>query len=286
MHTNIIYRIGLLLVFVLVACQQRSVVQFEQIIEDERLGMILVPAGEFIMGSSEGKFVERPERRVYLDAFRIDQNPVTNRQYHRFWIAADGGDSVNHTPQSYGVLTFKWPDAASKHAKKPVVGVSWEDAFAYAQWAGKRLPTEAEWEKAARGADGRVYPWGNDPPDYNGLYRANYLNSGDPFLSTSYVGFYNGFNKNTAVGDSPYGINDMAGNVWQWVNDWYDPRYYRNGPLVNPPGPPFGTPSGHKIVRGGSWLDDPDELYSYRRQSYNKEFKDRNIGFRCVKDVP
>jgi formylglycine-generating enzyme required for sulfatase activity len=189
-------------------------------------GMVYIPAGEFIMGSDEGDSDERPVHTVYLDAFHIDRTEVANAQYQAC-VEAGACDAPSNTTYYDN----------SNYAQHPVVHVSWDDADAYCRWAGKRLPTEAEWEKAARGTDGRRYPWGNSEPDCN---KANY---NDCVGLTTEVGSY-------PAGASLYGVLDMAGNVWEWVADWYDPGYYSQSPTRNPPGPDSGE---LRVLRGGSW---------------------------------
>jgi len=186
--------------------------------------MVLIPAGEFIMGSKDynnGK----PQRRVYLDAYYIDVYPVTVAQYRRFCK-----ETKREMPSS---PSWGWID------NHPIVNVSWNDAKAYCDWAGKRLPTEAEWEKSARGTDGRKYPWENEWDARK--CRCSRNNWGDAG-STSPVGSF-------PQGISPYGVYDMAGNVWEWCNDWYNDNYYKVAPLRNPKGPKGGN---WRVLRGGS----------------------------------
>jgi formylglycine-generating enzyme required for sulfatase activity len=232
--------------------------------------MVLVPAGEFTMGSNEGNDHEKPEHKVFLNAYYIDVYEVTVGQYAKFL------DAVSTYPPPMWSTMNEPP-----HQNRPVVNVDWEDANNYCKWAGKRLPTEAEWEKAARGTDGRIYPWGNDPPDPS---RANYGKEKDKW------------NKHDALvpvgqlknGKSPYGVYDLAGNVWEWVNDWYDPDYYAASPARNPLGPKSGK---FKVMRGGSWDMAPENLLSARRDlnipsttdSDSPAYRNFNSGFRCAK---
>lgn len=213
-------------------------------------GMAYVPAGEFIMGSSDEDiemylqmFVtrrpsryanEKPRHTVYLDAFYIDKYEVTNAQYEEFMTA------TGHSSPPY------WKDELFNQPEQPVMSVTWEDAKAYADWVGKRLPTEAEWEKAARGTDGRYWTWGSewDASKLNG----NDVGTVEGFVYTSPVGSF-------PQGVSPYGVHDMAGNVWEWCEDWYDESYYSYGPKINPKGPASGD---NHVLRGGDWSMNKD----------------------------
>jgi formylglycine-generating enzyme required for sulfatase activity len=237
--------------------------------------MVLVPAGEFLMGSDAGDLDERPQRRVYLDAFEIDRYEVTNLQYRRFLLAT-GRQPPQRWPQRYvAFLPARNPDwngtdYPAGEATCPVVAVSWEDAAAYCAWVGKRLPTEAEWEKAARSIDGRTYPWGDgwDPTRANaGATDVGY---------TQPVGSY-------PHGASPYGVLDMAGNAWEWVADLYDRQYYTVAPTRNPMGPESGT--GERILHGGAWDSPPDHVRASYRNATHCFGPNYRAGFRCARSI-
>ena len=234
---------------------------------------VLIPRGAFIMGtdiepfygtilaqSRHAKLDETPMHVPFLEVYRIARYPVTNAEYEVF-VKATG-----HTPPPH------WTGGkfAANTATLPVVHVSWADANAYAQWAQGRLPTEAEWEKAARGADGRIYPWGN------AMQSAG--DQGPNLLA----------DEPTAVGSrpstvSPYGVHDVAGNVWEWAADWYQP-YEGNTHRDSDYG------EKHKVLRGGSWLEVRDETANRYFRCANRlhappNYTASNIGFRCVRDV-
>ena len=179
-------------------------------------GMVPVPAGSFLMGS-DPKFdraagpQELPQHQVYVDAFGIDRYEVSNVNYLRFVLATGAA-----WPHYWRAQPF--PDKMAKH---PVIGVSWREADAYCRWRGARLPTEAEWEKAARGEDGRMFPWGNEPA---GWIKSNIAHSGSK-RGAKYPPLANVDRYDNGV--SPYGVHQMAGNVSEWVSDWFDPEYYR-----------------------------------------------------------
>jgi len=228
--------------------------------------MVLVPAGEFMMGSEDGEDNEKPTHRVYLDAFYMDRYEVTTSRYARFLVTTG-------RPQP-----DRWNEVKlASDGDRPVTGVDWNDADAYCHWAGKRLPTEAEWEKAARGPDGRAYPWGNEPAT---PVRANFDKS-CIFCKT-----YEGVLKPTGsfeTGKSPYGIYDLAGNVQEWTADWFDETYYLTSPPRNPAGPEHGQ---EKVVRGGSWLSRGDLLRSALRNWEVPTGRFAYVGFRCVQSLP
>ena len=243
--------------------QQRHTVNYKTPSLPQHLerSMVLVPAGEFIMGSWTGDADERPVRRVYLDAYFFDKDQLTVGEYAKFLDATSHG-----APPEWNIMS------RTMHRNRPVVNVDWADAAAYCTWAGKRQPTEAEWEKAARGTDGRVYPWGNDSPS---SLHANYGKYGTNDLEAlSPVG-------SLEKGKSFYGVYDMAGNVWEWVSDWYDTDYYTSSPPQNPEGLPTG---GFKVIRGGAWNSSAKNLRSSDRYWDPPSFRSLYLpGFRCVK---
>ena len=228
--------------------------------------MVLVSAGEFAMGSDKGDEDEFPIHRVNLNAFYIDKFEVTNGRFAKFV------DAILSEPP-WG---FADKDKPVIHADRPVRWVNWMDAMGYCLWAGKRLPTEAEWEKSARGTDGRIYPWGNDPP--TPVHAVYGLKEGGE-ETTSDIG-------DRDKGQSPYGAHDLAGNLYEWVMDWYAEDYYLNfaaNPAINPRGPSEGTA---KVQRGGSYINSPYRLRSSFRTKGEPTEQDPNVGFRCAQDVP
>ncbi len=243
--------------------------------------MVRVPAGPFLMGSDKrvdhnAYRTEFPQRRVYLDAFEIDKYEVTALQYLKFVLAS------NRQP----LLDWRYDGGNFQEsmAYHPVMHVTWYDADAYCRWAGKRLPTEAEWEKAARGEDGRIYPWGNQ---IAGLSRANFGRSGlsgpvrdRPERLLLYPPIISVDKYENAV--SPYGVHQMIGNVAEWVADWYDPDYYKVAPNRNPTGPETGT---QKAFRGGGWIDSTTTMRAAMRNGTDPKTKMNWLGFRCARDV-
>jgi formylglycine-generating enzyme required for sulfatase activity len=226
--------------------------------------MVFVPAGDFLMGSGDAdknaRAGEKPQHTVYLDAFWIDKFEVTNALYKK---CVDAGKCAK--PKEIGSYTRNSYYGNPQFDNHPVIYVSWDNATQYCAWAGKRLPTEAQWEKAARGTDGRIYPWGN-------VFDKNKLNSSDGGnRDTIAVG-------NFSSGVSPYGAMDMAGNVWEWVADWYDEKYYANSPRNNPKGPSSGQ---YRVFRGGSYNNGANDARAVYRNSYNARWYS-NMGFRCV----
>lgn len=174
--------LGFLIIFQTFSCNKKEVISYLQQIFEPDKGMIYIPAGEFIMGSDYGLQNSSPAHTVYLDAYYIDENSVTNEEYLTFWLAQDSVRKAINTPSSY-----QWPEYAYLNPRHPIVGVTWNMATSYAKWAGKRLPTEAEWEKAAKGLTQRKYPWGDISPDYGGKFRANLqtLNFAEDGFSTT-----------------------------------------------------------------------------------------------------
>ena len=237
--------------------------------------MVLIPAGEFEMGSTEKEVykgmkiarehykgarlswfeVESPKHKVSLDAYYIDKYPVTNEQYEKFLDATDY--------KSQGPWKNYYKSGKGNH---PVVNVSWYDAKAYAEWAGKRLPTEAEWEFAARGTDNREWPWGE---------------KWDPEKCNCRIGGSEGTTPVDAYpkGASPYGVMDMSGNVWDWCNDWYGAKYYEKASEKNPQGAEKGRA---KVARGGGWTNYPHYLRTATRYRVFPDNYDHSKGFRCV----
>jgi formylglycine-generating enzyme required for sulfatase activity len=272
--------------------------------------MVLVPTGPFLMGSSateidtalqrqssirlEQLADERPQHTVTLAAFYIDAYEVTNARFQQFVQATgyrtdaerDNGGAfyVNGQWEPANGGNWRTPQGPGSHLEgldnHPVVYVTWYDAEAYCQWADKRLPTEAEWEKAARGIDGRVYPWGNTLVGTEVNFcdrrcshygRDNTVDDGVRYSAP--VGHY-------SAGQSPYGVYDMAGNVWEWVADGYSTTYYQQSPVENPPGP---LENNRVVFRGGSWLSGPVSLRTANRTGEPPTFRDAEIGFRCAK---
>ena len=217
--------------------------------------MVYVPKGVFTMGSSLHEPDEQPVHEVTLDAFWMDQTEVTNSMYAIF--------------------------APSRAGRQPVQNVSWEEAAAYCAWAGSRLPTEAEWEKAARGTDERLYPWGDQDPandlanfaDLTSRLSWADINVNDGYENVAPVGSF-------PAGASPYGVLDMAGNLGEWVNDWY--AAYDAGPLENPTGPAEGD---FRVLRGGSWYGTAAAIRASDRGWYIPEGGTNYIGFRCAKST-
>jgi formylglycine-generating enzyme required for sulfatase activity len=226
-------------------------------------GMVRVPAGPFLRGSLEGYHDERPQRQITLDAFWIDLYEVTVAEY-RACVEAE----VCEAP-AVGTSYHNWgrPD----RDKHPVNGVSWQQAVTFCQWKGKRLPTEAEWEKAARGVDGRLFPWGDEAASC-ALTVMTQEERGCGQDRTWEVGSH-------PRGKSLYGAHDMAGNVWEWVADWYSPTAYADAPAANPRGPERGR---LRVHRGGAWFNTGASLRAAMRNAEPPQ-SGGYIGFRCAR---
>jgi len=261
--------------------------EHKEIVGKDGAPMVLIPAGEFEMGSNDGFDNEKPVHTVYLDAFYIDKYEVTNAQYKKFVQA-----KKYREPEGYGYIDYEWKKGFKPWLGKnfnednqPVVCVSWEDAKAYADWAGKRLPTEAEWEKAARGGEkGKKYVWGDGwlPPKGAGNFADQTLKK--VFRDWIIIGGYDdGYAYTSPVGSfnpNGYGLYDMAGNVWEWCADWCDDKYYTNSPKLNPTGTGSGS---YRILRGGSWrtINMLNLRVAYRYYDDPMDVRDA-VGFRCV----
>jgi len=258
-------RVFIVLLFIFFGCSDPAIEDYfaEEVVPEET--QELIPAGEFMMGCNEAidnecQSDEKPSHKVFLDAYYIDKYEVTVAQYRE---CVNAGICTN--PDT--VLKCNWN--VSGRENHPINCVDWYQAKAYCQWVGKRLPTEAEWEKASRGTDGRIYPWGNEWDCYKSC------NSVPPCSNsfTCPIGSH-------PDGKSPYEVMDMGGNIGEWVADWYDNAYYGYSPLDNPQGPSSGSESG---VRGGSWWDDfPLALRASVRARMPPAARTWVIGLRCV----
>jgi formylglycine-generating enzyme required for sulfatase activity len=246
--------------------------------------MVFVPAGPFMMGSRQGDrqayASEKPVHEVVLDAYWIDRTEVTNSEYA---LCVQAG--ACEPPTAFGMEKLnsnqrEWYYSNPEYDNYPVVYVDWDAARIYCEWAGRRLPTEAEWEKAARGTDQRWFPWGNKN------IRGDFLNMAD--RGTGYDYSYNliedGYDDTSPVGNypkgaSPYGAYDMAGNVWEWVSDWFGRDYYAQSPLENPTGPESGT---MKVLRGGSFNNSNWGVRPTTRSYLGPLYAYGYVGFRCA----
>ncbi|MCY4403951.1 MAG: SUMF1/EgtB/PvdO family nonheme iron enzyme [Candidatus Poribacteria bacterium] len=261
-------------------------VNYDVVYDNNGSEMVLIPAGEFIMGSNDGDTDEVPTHAVYIDDFLMDRHPVTNAEYKAF-IDENPKWRKDRIPKNYhdGNYLKLWDDDscfAMSKTNHPVVAVSWYAAMAYAQWAEKRLPTEAEWEKAARGGlIGKKYPWGNSINKYN----ANYGNNWDGRIATI---------RTTPVGSytpNGYGLCDMVGNVREWCLDAYQSDFYENSPSRNPIAGDsikrilsnYKSVKNSRVFRGGTWYYPSDYLRVSHRSRDIPIFAVTSIGFRCVK---
>lgn len=267
--------------------------------------MVLIPAGEFWMGSpdGEGDKDEHPRHRVFLDGFNLDKYEVTNRRFEQFVGETNYRTTAERDGKAYTLTpAHKWEEVSGAHWRKPeggdtvfvsnreehpVVSVSWNDAEAYCRWAGKRLPTEAEFEYATRAGTETKYWWGDGIP---GSRRVG--NVADESLKRQYsswtimtAGYDDGYVRTAPVGSyevNRFGLHDMTGNAWEWVADWYDESYYGQKVSRNPSGPPKGE---YKVLRGGSWFHQPDFVRSAYRTGDSPSTRIDGIGFRCARDA-
>jgi formylglycine-generating enzyme len=236
---------------------------YKTTVGDDGREMVQIPEGPFTMGSKDGDPDEAPEHQVYLGTYYMDKKEVTQAEYERFVKMTKRGKPF--------IPVFEDDQAKILKPELPAMGMSWADADAYCKWAGKRLPTEAEWEKAGRGEGKRRYPWGDD----FGSGHANVDGDEDGFKYLAPPGSFES-------GRSPYGLYDMTGNVAEWVADTYSEQYYQKTPYRDPLGPEDGQ---HKVIRGGSWRE------TYHNARLSKRFQakmwrtDTTIGIRCAKDA-
>lgn len=251
-------------------------IKIEKEKKKEEANMVTVPAGEFWYGcnkkvDSDCEDNEKTAVEIYLDEFKIDKYEVSAFQFSEFLNANGnpGGKYANIDKYSNIEEGGKF-SAKAGYENYPVNNVSWHGADAYCKWVDKRLPTEAEWEKAARGTDGRKYPWGNEVPDES---KARY-NQGWNSLGLRVMVSVDSLE----AGKSPYGVYNMSGNVWEWVADWYDADYYLSAPLKNPKGPATGST---RVLRGGSWHFDASSMRAATRYNNTPDGRSYDDGFRC-----
>jgi len=230
-------------------------------------GMAYIPGGSFVMGVDWGDSPDnQPSRIVDLSPYFIDKLEVTVGAYKAF------------LKRKMGRVPPFLNDKDMGGDNQPAFKVSWKDAKGFCKKEGKRLPTEAEWEKAARGWDNRYFPWGNELPDEGGVYRANYdpgRRFEDGYRYSANVGTF-------AKGNSPYGLSDMTGNIWEWTADWYGPEYYKKNEIKDPKGPESGK---KRVIRGGGHNTPVKRLLLTTRLKENPNMRRGYIGFRCAKSV-
>ena len=260
--------------------------------------MLLIKAGTFSMGGMEedlahfprkeylNYLAERPRHTVSISAFYMDKFEITQAQYTRFLdhIEQTGDRSMDHPEQPDNLdHRQRYINSEMTAPQQPVVGINWYDAYAYCNWAGKRLPTEAEWEYAARGPGDtyRKYPWGNEAPNEGGISRANIRSTQSPepdgHRYAAPVGSY-------PDGASPFGIMDMAGNAEEWVHDWLNFQYYEKTEGAKDPQGPLG--GNNKIIKGGSYGSDPYHVRIATRLYGARHPKTELLGIRCAQDLP
>ena len=256
--------------------------------------MALIPGGEFFMGSDSKDLPDAPLHKVHVSGFYLDRYEVTNRQFAVFLNTVKPPETKGGERWSWVVLRSDlqleerqewWPteiiydERTASYAPfpnfedYPVLSVSWYAADAYCRWAGKRLPTEAEWERAARGGlEKKEYPWGNEIPTGGVIFERRWMSNSNP-PPTEPVGNWH---------PNGYGLYDMAGNVWEWCSDWYNPNYYKKSPRKDPKGPEVGI---EKALRGGSWFNSAYYLRVALRNHIVPENSDDAVGFRCAMDA-
>ena len=226
-------------------------------------GMVVIPAGEFWMGAEDGLKDARPLHRVYLSSYWLDKYEVTNARYRQ--CVEGGGCTPPKDRQAFDDL---------ERAQHPVTNITWNQARSFCQWQGRRLPTEAEWEKAARGTDGRRYPWGNDGDIVKSRVKNGEVTAGTG--GTESVG-------RQVASVSPYGVFDLIGNASQWVKDWYAEDFYQASPARDPQGPLRGS---FRVLRGGEWNEKPSNLQASYRGWDEVTYWGPTLGVRCAEDVP
>lgn len=232
--------------------------------------MVVIPGGQYVIGSDTGDENERPAHSVRVESFSIDEHEVTNEMYREFIRDTGYPPPLRWKPDG----TY-WPE----DAKLPVTWVSWYDAQAYAAWRGCRLPTEAEWEAAARCTSAVSYPWGNEATLPSGRIPANVDGNDDGYRSgPAPVGSF-------PAGRSCWGVHDMAGNVWEWVADWYLPAAYQDSTLRATAVAVSDSLFGQRVIRGGSWFDPVGYARATCRTGFHPDYKSDIVGFRCARDT-
>jgi formylglycine-generating enzyme required for sulfatase activity len=245
-----------------------AVVIMGSIVELANAQMRLIPGGVFIMGTSNGKANESPEHEVALSPFSIDMHEVTNAQYDSCVAAGNctpahdnDGKCVAWNGRSFMRVRLSQRD---RDLQAPVVCITWYQARDYCNFKGKKLPSEAQWEYAALAGGNTAYAWGNEPPD---SLRCAQASGGKPKRAESFAA-------------NPWGLFDMTGNVWEWVNDRYQPDYYMTSDINDPPGSDVGQ---YRVIRGGGWYSGPEQLRIRNRHWFEPSFGEVSIGFRCAK---
>ncbi|TFH22396.1 MAG: hypothetical protein E4H10_13840 [Bacteroidia bacterium] len=224
-------------------------------------GMALIPGGTFYMGSNDHQRIAQPKHPVTLNPFYMDTHEVSNQEYHQFCMSTG-----HELPEFWGMDIYK---SGLNYPDHPVVGVSQFNATEYADWAGKRLPTEAEWEYAARaGIEDISFPYGQNADQSQARFN-------DPLAETGPV-------KTASYSPNNFGLYDMSGNAWEWVSDWFSEEYYQESPAANPTGPAQGS---FRVLRGGGWHSGPGCTSVHHRNALPTHWVDMAGGFRCVKDV-